>query len=135
MIRRFGGIGVIKSPYGNAGVDVFTITNEDELAAFMSDFGDHGVGRGYGEKFIVQTLIGNSNWSSETIYGKYYHVGTVPDKRGNFYAADIRMMIHWDGKAWCPLCVYSRRAKEPLSKDLDGTVSSWDILGTNLSVK
>ena len=31
--------------------------------------------------------------------------------------------------------MYSRRAKEPLSADLDGSVSSWDILGTNLSVK
>ena len=29
--------------------------------------------------------------------GKYYHVGTVPDKRGHFFAADIRMMIYWNG--------------------------------------
>ena len=138
MIKRFGGIGVIKSPYGNAGVDVFTITNESELDEFMKNFGSttkDGFGRGYGDKFIVQTLIGNSNWSSDTIAGKFYHVGTVPDKKGNFYAADIRMMIHWDGNGWKPICVYSRRAKEPLSQDLDGSVSSWDILGTNLSVK
>ena len=45
------------------------------------------------------------------------------------------MMIYWAGNSWKPLCVYSRRAKEPLSQDLDGSVSSWDILGTNLSVK
>lgn len=140
MIKRFGGVGVIKSPYGNAGVDVFTITNDNELNDFMNNFGkdadNHQYGRGYGKKFIVQTLIGNSNWSSDTISGKYYHVGTVPDRRGNFYAADIRLMIHWNGNNWSPLCVYSRRAREPLSKDLDNpNISSWDILGTNLSVK
>ena len=53
MIRRFGGIAVVKSPYGNAGVDVFTITNDQELDDFMNDFGGK-VGRGYGDKFIVQ---------------------------------------------------------------------------------
>jgi len=136
MVRRFGGIAVIKSPYGNAGVDVFTITNQQELDDFMNNFGDNNeFGRGYGDKFIVQTLIGNYKWSSESVTGKYYHVGTVPDKRGNFFVADIRMMIHWNGDGWRPLCVYSRRAKKPLSADLDETVSSWDILGTNLSVK
>lgn len=137
MIKKFGGVGVIKSPYGNAGVDVFTITNEKELEDFMNNFGkeNENMGRGYGKKFIVQTLIGNSNWSSDTISGKFYHVGTVPDKKGNFYAADIRMMIHWDNNCWRPLCVYSRRAKEPLSQDLDETIDSWPMLGTNLSVK
>ena len=138
MIKKFGGKGVIKSPYGNAGVDVFTITNDKELSEFMNNFGqkeNDEMGRGYGEKFIVQSLIGNANWSSSTISGTHYHVGTVPDKNGKFYAADIRLMIHYDGNAWKPLCIYSRRAKEPLSKDLTDDVSSWDILGTNLSVK
>lgn len=62
MIRRFGGIGVIKSPYGNAGVDVFTITNDQELDDFMNNFGkdDEDMGRGYGEKFIVQVFAGTT---------------------------------------------------------------------------
>ena len=138
MIEKFGGKGVIKSPYGNAGIDVFTITNQQELNDFMTNFSlreNDKMGRGYGEKFIVQSLIGNANWSSSTFSGIHYHVGTVVDKNGKFYAADIRMMIHYDGNVWKPLCLYSRRAKEPLSAELDGNTSSWDILGTNLSVK
>ena len=119
---------------------MFTITSPEELETFMSGFGQQendNLGRGYGEKFIVQSLIGNANWSSNTFSGIHYHVGTVPDKNGKFYAADIRMMIHFDGnRGWKPLCIYSRRAKEALSKDLDNpNISSWDILGTNLSVK
>merc|ERR1712137_921231 len=34
-----------------------------------------------------------------------------------------------------PLVIYARRARVPLGKTLDGSVSSWDMLGTNLSVK
>jgi len=89
------------------------------------------------EKYIVQSLVGNSSWSSLTRKGRLYHVGTVPDKRCATYAADIRMMVHYtEEEGWLPLCVYSRRARAPLSKTLKDTqYSSWDMLGTNLSVK
>jgi len=136
-ISSLGGVGVIKSPYGNAGVDVFTITDDQELEDFMQNFGKEGanMGRGYGDKFIVQSLIGNANWSSDFGSGKFYHVGTVPNSKGNIFVADIRMMIQWDGTKWSPCVVYSRRSKEPLPQELDPSMPSFDILGTNLSVK
>jgi len=34
-----------------------------------------------------------------------------------------------------PLCAYSRRAPKPLVDILDENANSWEILGTNLSVK
>ena len=137
-VKRFGNVAVVKSPYGNAGVDVHTICNEDELNKFMA--GQDG-GRSYGNKYIVQALIGNDQWSSLTPNGRLYHVGTVPDMRLKSYAADLRMMIQYDynNNKWIPLCMYSRRAREPLIKDINKYYentgkTSWDMLGTNLSV-
>jgi len=54
-IERFGGHGVVKVPYSNAGQGVYTITNEHELADFMAESFDY-------DQFIVQSLIGNFNW-------------------------------------------------------------------------
>ncbi|ETO33207.1 hypothetical protein RFI_03899 [Reticulomyxa filosa] len=151
LIQKFGGVGVVsflfcfvKNPYTNAGQDVYTITNATELNNFMN------VKEKY-DKFIVQSLIGNSTWSSTTSKGKLFHVGTLPDKNCNTYAADIRMMVirilylytyifmyvHYSKEeGWLPIALYSRRARAPLVKDLsDSKFSSWDMLGTNLSEK
>ncbi len=86
-------------------------------------------------RFIVQSLIGNFNWSSTSTEGKFYHVGTIPNQKGETFVTDVRMMVSSTPKGIRPLCVYSRRAAKPLADTLQGGGSSWEMLGTNLSVK
>jgi hypothetical protein len=126
-VKRLGGHAVIKVPYSNAGQGVFTITSQAELDAFMKI--DHPY-----EQFIVQSLIGNAHWSSVTQSGRLYHVGTVPDKRGLIFVADLRVMVCAGPGGFRPLVIYARRARSPLLPKL-GDVPSWDMLGTNLSIK
>ncbi len=127
-VNKLGGQAVIKVPYSNAGQGVFTIVSRAELDAFMAlDF--------HYEKFIVQSLIGNYNWSSQTAKGKLYHVGTLPDKRNNTYVSDLRMMIHNTEHGFRPLSIYARRAALPLLDKIPEGEASWSILGTNLSYK
>jgi len=126
-VNRFGGNAVVKVPYSNAGVGVFTIVGEQELAAFMEQ--DHKY-----NQFIVQALIGNHGWSSMTRRGRLYQVGTVPNKKGQIFVADLRMMICAGKGGFRPLAVYGRRARTPLPQTkYQG--ASWDVLGTNLSEK
>lgn len=130
-VKSFGGHAVIKIPYSNAGQGVYTITSKAELEDFMN-----GPESGY-DQYIVQSLIGNYAWSSQTRHGQLFHVGTFPDTQGNIYVADLRMMIHYDYKigGYRPLAIYARRAHKPLVNTLEDGKSSWDMLGTNLSVK
>lgn len=127
-VQKMGGHAVIKVPYSNAGQGVFTIVNEEELNNFMELEFDY-------DRFIVQSLIGNYNWSSTTSSGKLYQVGTIPSPKGATFVADVRMMISSTPDGVKPLCVYARRAKEPLVDHLVEGHSSWDMLGTNLSFK
>jgi len=131
-VKSFGGHAVVKVPYSNAGQGVFTITSKEELDSFMksTEFDRY-------DQYIVQSLVGNSSWSSTTRAGSFFHVGTVPTKKNEIFAADIRMMIHYDFLAGGlrPLAIYSRRAHIALPKVLESGADSWDILGTNLSVK
>lgn len=127
-VQKMGGQAVIKIPYSNAGQGVFTIINQGELDAFMDMEIDY-------ERFIVQSLIGNYNWSSESEQGKFYHVGTIPNTRGETYVTDIRMMVSSTIDGIRPLCVYSRRTAQPLSDELTEGSNSWPMLGTNLSIK
>lgn len=126
-VERFGGHAVIKVPYSNAGQGVFTVTTDAELDAFMDT--DH-----HYDRFIVQSLIGNATWSSHTRAGKLYHVGTVPNAKGSIYVADLRVMICAGPGGFRPLVFYARRARVPLAAQLGGR-PSWDMLGTNLSMK
>merc|ERR1712188_187461 len=129
-IERFGGNAVVKVPYSNAGQGVYTITNEKEMAEFMADE-SHPY-----EQYIVQSLIGNYNWSSKTSSGQFYHVGTIANKKNHIFVADLRMMVCAGDGGWEPLIIYGRRAHKPLVSDLvNCPYSSWDMLGTNLSVK
>lgn len=126
-VQRFGGHAVVKVPYGNAGQGVFTITDDGELQAFLD--GDWGY-----DRFIVQSLVGNHTWSSDSAEGRFYHVGTMPDKRKEIFASDIRIMLCSSSQGYQPLAIYARRAGKPLRRTLEpGT--SWDVLGTNLSKK
>ena len=128
-VTRMGGVAVIKDPYSNAGQGVWTITNEQELARFMQKEQRY-------TRFIVQGLIGNHEWSSRDDTGRrLYHVGTVPDKRMNIFASDLRFMVGSGPRGFYPVAMYARRARQPLSTAIDEGHSSWDMLGTNLSVR
>ncbi|TYP96257.1 hypothetical protein C7447_1087 [Tenacibaculum adriaticum] len=127
-VQKLGGQAVIKVPYSNAGQGVYTIVNQQELDEFMNTEMEY-------ERFIVQSLIGNYNWSSISKKGKYYHVGTMPNQKGETFVADFRMMVSSTKEGIKPLCMYSRRALLPLVDNLKDSKESWDILGTNLSVK
>jgi len=124
-IKRFGGHGVVKVPFLNAGQGVYTILSKAELDAFMAD-------KHYYSSYIVQSLIGHSAWSSRQRDGTFYHTGTVPDKHNRIFVADLRMMVSATKDGYRPLAAYARRAAEPLEADTDGK-SSWSMLGTNLS--
>lgn len=127
-VARWGGQAVIKIPYSNAGQGVFTITNERELEAFMATDIHY-------DRYIVQSLIGNYHWSSTGSSGRYYHVGTIPNKKGQTHVCDIRLMVSSTQKGIRPLACYSRRAAAPLADTLEGNTDSWAMLGTNLSEK
>ena len=127
-VQKLGGQAVIKIPYSNAGQGVFTIINAAELDAFMAQEFEY-------KRFIVQSLIGNYNWSSTSSKGKFYHVGNIPDARGRTFVNDLRMMVSSTEQGIRPLAVYSRRAELPLVDQLDAGSDSWKMLGTNLSVK
>jgi len=129
-VAEFEGYAVIKDPYSNCGQGVYTITNQEELTAFMLESHTY-------DSFIVQSLIGGSpSWSSKTAKdGRMFHRGTTPDIHGNSYAFDLRLLCYSDTvQGFRPLGMYSRRARMPLTQDLqEGAVSSWEMLGTNLS--
>ena len=127
-VRSMGGRAVVKVPYSNAGQGVYTLTSEAELAAFMQSEQSY-------DRFIVQALIGNHGWSSHTQHGRFYHVGTIPDRRANIHVADIRMMVCGGPTGFHPLAIYARRARAPLAEALTPDTPSWDMLGTNLSKK
>ncbi|MCO5566291.1 hypothetical protein L7F22_019967 [Adiantum nelumboides] len=128
-VRRMGGLAVVKVPYANAGQGVWTITHSSELQEFMD------IEHRY-DRFIVQALIGNNGWSSLSRHGRLYHVGTIPNLKGNIYAADLRLMVGSSpDHGFFPVAIYARRARLPLTESLHEGAQSWDMLGTNLSVK
>ncbi len=127
-VQRMGGVAVVKDPYSNAGQGVYTIANPAELDAFMA------VTHRYG-RFIVQALVGNSGWSSAGRDGRLFHVGTVPDRQNRIHVSDVRFMVGAAPEGFFPVAIYARRARQALERDFDGSSSSWDQLGTNLSVK
>ena len=116
-------------PYANCGQGVYTILNKHELDLFMKD--NHKY-----DKFIIQSLIGEHSWSKNE--QQYYHIGTVPDENNNVFVFDLRMIVTSDKNGFRPVSMNCRRARKPLTKDLsnlDQGISSWDMLGTNLSIK
>ncbi len=127
-VERMGGVAVVKDPYSNAGQGVFTITHPAELEAFMSREDRY-------DRYIVQALIGNAGWSSRSRGARLYHLGTVPDRRGRIHVADLRFMVGAGPEGFFPVAVYARRARKPLPVQLDADTPSWDVLGTNLSVR
>jgi hypothetical protein len=127
-VKKFGGRAVVKNPYSNAGQGVYTITSESELDAFMQEEHDY-------DQFIVQSLIGHYEWSSISEAGRFYHIGTVPNKKGGIFVADLRMMIYSSEEGIYPAAIYARKAKKSLKAEISEDDSSWEMLGTNLSIK
>lgn len=128
-VQRMGGVAVVKVPYSNAGQGVFTITSKDELEAFMDGPDDY-------DCYVVQALIGNVGWSSRSGKSRMYHVGTVPNRDSSIFAADLRFMVGNGPDGFFPVAVYARSARSPLVDRLgEASPRSWDMLGTNLSVK
>ena len=127
-VERMGGVAVVKNPYSNAGQGVYTITRKAELDAFMAVDHDY-------ERFIVQGLVGNLQWTSRTRGSRLYHVGTVPDRNQRIFVADFRFMVGTNEEGFFPVSLYARRARLPLADTLSGDDDSWGMLGTNLSIK
>nr|MBX2801947.1 hypothetical protein [Myxococcales bacterium] len=127
-VERMGGVAVVKNPYSNAGQGVWTITSSKELQVFLEL--EHAY-----ERFVVQGLVGNLGWTSQTRGRRLYHVGTVPDRHGHIYVADLRIMVGMSADGPYPVAMYARRAARPLAPTLGDGVDSWSMLGTNLSVK
>ncbi len=127
-VERMGGVAVVKNPYSNAGQGVYTLVNDAELQAFMAE--EHRY-----DRFIVQALIGNMRWSSRSRSGRLYHVGTVPNRRSDIFAFDLRFMVGAAPSGFYPVGLYARKARAPLESELSGGSDSWSMLGTNLSVK
>lgn len=127
-VGKMGGQAVVKNPYSNAGQGVFTIVTPQELDAFMEQEFEY-------EQFIVQSLIGNYQWSSISPQGRLYHVGTMPNKKGESFVCDLRMMVGATPEGIRPICTYSRRALMPLIDQIEEGDNSWEMLGTNLSIK
>ena len=126
-VRRFGGYAVVKNPYSNAGQGVWTLSSEEDLQKFLELEHDY-------DRFIVQGLIGNSGWTSKHEGSRFYHVGTMPDRQGKIYVADLRMMVTSGPQGFRPISIYARRAVAPLTED-PKSADSWAMLGTNLSTK
>jgi hypothetical protein len=128
--HKLGGCMVIKVPDSNAGQGVITITSKKELEETLENFSLLEC-----QDFLVQQLIHSNSLPHFDNQKVWYHVGTIPDSKGRSYAFDIRMMIHATEDGLRPLAAYSRRARYPLNLPLPEDMSSWEVYGTNLSVK
>ena len=127
-LERLGGFAAIKVPYSNAGQGVYTVTSDAEFERFRAE--DN---RLY-DRYIVQSLIGHYQWSSGlNDTERLFHVGTIPNKHGQIFVSDLRMMVSFTPNGWRPIAMYARRTRKPLQSTVNH--DSWDMLGTNLSIK
>jgi hypothetical protein len=123
-----GGGMVIKVPDSNAGQGVYTVVNQKELEFALSEIDPE-------DHYLVQQLI-HSNFSKGLDPSQaWYHVGTIPDSKGRSFAFDLRLMMHATSEGLRPLAVYSRRSGFPLNQELPENMNSWEVYGTNLSIK
>ncbi|EME28633.1 uncharacterized protein Gasu_38420 [Galdieria sulphuraria] len=129
-VDKLGGFAAIKIPYSNAGQGVYTITSKAEFLRLRDELKQVKY-----QNFIVQSLISNHEWSSVYEGTRLFHMGTIPDKRGNIHVFDLRMMVSGSEDGFKVVGLYARRAKKPLSKQVEEGTESWDMLGTNLSIK
>eukprot|EP00871_Galdieria_phlegrea_P001674 jgi/Galph1/2507/GphlegSOOS_G1137.1 len=129
-VDKLGGFAAIKIPYSNAGQGVYTITSKAEFHVLEKELKQVKY-----QNFIVQSLISNHEWSSMYDGTRLFHMGTIPDKRGHIYVFDLRMMVSGSEDGFKVVGLYARKAKKPLCKHLEDETNSWEMLGTNLSIK
>ncbi len=127
-VERMGGFAVVKVPYRDAGQGIFTIASAEDLTAFLRSDLRY-------DRFIVQEMIGHGGRCSKTAIGRRAHGGTVPNRDGEIFAFDLRFMIGNGPRGFSPMALFGRRARVPLSEHLGDGGSSWDMLGTNLSIR
>ncbi|WP_035805930.1 ATP-grasp domain-containing protein [Lunatimonas lonarensis] len=129
-LSQLGGSMVIKVPDSNAGQGVYTIVNQQELDKAMEI-----LAKNPDDRYIVQQLIASNHIEGTDPSKNWYHVGTIPDSKGRSYVFDIRMMMHATDEGMRPLAAYSRKANLPLNRPIPEGMDSWDVYGTNLSIK
>ncbi len=127
MVRRdFGGVAVVKDPYSNSGIGVWTITNKEELERAEAETDD-------GRFYLVQQLVGSEEVTSNGSIPQLHHSGCIVD--GESFATDYRVIVVSHPTEGFRLAgLYSRRGRAPLNQLGRREVDSWDVLGTNLSV-
>ncbi|PVH25569.1 ATP-grasp domain-containing protein [Sphingobacterium corticibacter] len=119
---------VIKVPDSNAGQGVYTVTSQAEF-----DKAYQALSANPDDKYLIQELIFSN--ANEKFENAFYHIGTLPDTKNRSFAFDARMMVHATDKGMRPLAIYSRKSKYPLNQPLPEGLDSWEVYGTNLSVK
>lgn len=123
-----GGNMVIKVPDSNAGQGVYTVVSAEELEQALKEINPNDL-------YLIQQLI-HSNYNKQLDPTQaWYHVGTIPDSKGRSYAFDLRLMMHATEEGIRPLAVYSRRSGHPLNQPIPEGMNSWEVYGTNLSIK
>lgn len=120
---------VIKLPDSNAGQGVYTITSQKELDKTLPILAQDPE-----REYLLQELI-FSNRQMDINTPHHFHIGTLPDLKNRIFAFDVRMMIQATHEGLRPLAGYSRISRYPLNKPLPENLSSWELYGTNLSVK
>ncbi|MBS9524883.1 hypothetical protein KI659_12765 [Litoribacter alkaliphilus] len=128
--EKMGGSMVIKVPDSNAGQGVYTVVNQKEM-----DFALAELAHDPDEVFIIQELIHSNYTEGKDPADTWYHLGTIPDSKGRSFAFDLRMMMHATEDGMRPLAIYSRKSGFPLNQPLPEDMNSWEVYGTNLSIK
>jgi hypothetical protein len=128
-IQKLGGMGVIKIPYLNAGQGIYTVVNENELNRFMENIPSTTY-----HSYIVQSLVGHRKWNTNSSQ-RYSHIFTMQNEKNEAFVKDLRMQICSSNDGFRPTSIYCRKAREVLSSDRSTISDSWQMLGTNLSVK
>lgn len=126
--KKLGNNMVIKVPDSNAGQGVYTVTSQREF-----DRAYEALSKYPGDTYLIQELIFSN--ADKKFADAFYHIGTLPDTKNRSFAFDARMMVHSTSKGMRPLAIYSRKSKYPLNQPLPADLDSWEIYGTNLSVK
>ena len=128
-VAKMDGKAVIKVPCSNCGIGVYTITNQKELINFLET-------KHFYKKFLVQSLIGHNSWTTENgNENNYFQIGTIPNEKNEVFVYDLRMVVTVSEKGFVLGSICARKARKPIKDSIDDNLDSWQVLGTNVSVK
>lgn len=85
--------------------------------------------------FIVQSLIGNYNWSFISSVGKFYYVGIIFMVKGEIFVMDLWMMVSSILYGIWLLCVYSCWVEKFLVDIISIGSDFWSMFGINFFIK